>query len=433
MFQSSSKTDSYNAIYGSGRRSPAANILDAATVETTRWLFGPTVSPRQVLERHTLFGAYSRVMTPYVAGALTDQLVAGNNSRFRWFFHGHRGRKNPSLATAFMRSCKKCIEDDIDLQGFASWRVLHQLPTIAHCPQHGQPLHDEGKARAEVSRNLPLRLPGEQASKATKVKTTNLPMSDGYAAYLHLWTEAFEGDLTGIAPGQWMLVMDAVVRHFGTIAHANEQVTTTIQKLWDAPLSAVTEAIGIADGANFVQAELEQRIQASYLASRLVICGALDALKLSPPRLQSTPWQSPLDLGPMMPFGSWLTPQTQAELAAAVMDANFPPALFRALAEDLDIFKLDARLRIDRYVIRKFAMTLPDELLYRMSMEQSWDRSSWLMKELRRREVSWSISGSGESAGRGEACRFKATWVGHDCRLAAADPACLLGRQTPPL
>lgn len=387
MFQSSSKASSFEAIYGVGVPHTTPKVLESPTPETTSWLFGPTVSLRQVLERHTLFGAYSRVMTPCIANTLADQLVGGKGSKFRGVFRGHRDRKNPPLATASMRSCKKCVEDDINIQGFASWRVLHMLPSIAHCPQHGEPLRDEGKARAE---SLPLKLPGEQPSNVTNVKAIHLPMSDGYAAYLQLWTETFEGNLTGIAPDQWMLVMDAVVRHFGTIAHASEQLITTIQKLWDTTLNAVADALGIADGAHFVQAELEQRIQASYVASRLVLCGALDALKLSPPRLHSTPWQSPIELGAMTPFGSWLTPQTQTELARAVMDANFPPALFRALAEDLDIFKLDAKLHIDRYVIRKLATSLPQDLLLRMFMEQSWDRSSWLMKELQRREASWS-------------------------------------------
>lgn len=391
MFQSASDASSFEAIYGGARRRRSAHILEATTPETTRWLFGSTVSPRQVLERHTLFGAYSRTMVPHVATTLASQLIAGDGTKFRWAFRGHRGRRTPPLATAFLRSCNRCIEDDIDLQGFASWRVLHLLPSIAHCPQHGVPLRDEGKTReTDGTPYFPLRLPGEQPSRVTGVKAMNLPMSDGYAAYLQLWIEAFEGNLVGIAPDQWMLVMDAVVRHFGTIDHACEQLTAIIQKSWDTTLAVVADALGISDGTQFVQAELEQRVQASYVASRLVLCGALDMLKLSPPRLHSTPWQSPLELAPVAPFGSWLTPQTQSELARAVMDANFPPALFRALAEDLDVYEIDARVHVDCLIIRKFAQSIPLDLLYRMAAEQSWDRSSWLMKELCRREAAWS-------------------------------------------
>ncbi|MBB6187561.1 hypothetical protein [Rhodanobacter sp. MP7CTX1] len=220
----------------------------------------------------------------------------------------------------------------------------------------------------------------------------NLPVSDGYAAYLRLWIEAFEGNLTGIAPDLWMLVMDAVVRRFGTIAHASEKISGTIQKSWGVPLVEVASALGIADGPLFVQAELEQRVQASYVASRLVICGALDELKISPPRCDSSPWHSPLELAPVAPFGSWLTPQTQAELRRLVIDANFPPALFRTMTEDLDIHEVDERLHLNHLVLGKFFQTLPDELLDRMSKEQSWDRSSWLKKEIRRREVAWSLS-----------------------------------------
>jgi hypothetical protein len=295
----------------------------------------------------------------------------------------------PSLATTHARSCEKCIEEDTDQQGFTSWRVLHSLPSIGHCPQHGVPLRDEGKARSS-SAGWPRRLPGEQRSKITDVKAMGLPISNGYAAYLQLWTEAFEGNLTGIVPHLWMLVMDAVIQLFGTVDHACEQISSAIEESWEVSLAHIARSLEIADGGNFVRAELEQRVQASYVASRLVICGALDALNLSPPRRHSSPRLLPIELSPMRSFGAWLTPQTQAELSTLVIDGNFPPALFRAMAEDLDIFKLDARLHIDRYVIRKFAASLPDDLLYRMSMEQSWDRSSWLMREIRRREDSWS-------------------------------------------
>jgi hypothetical protein len=125
------------------------------------------------------------------------------------------------------------------------------------------------------------------------------------------------------------------------------------------------------------------------VASRLVIVGALDELNMSPPRRQPSPDHVPLTLSDASPFGSWLSPPVQAELRQCVIDANFPPALFRALAEDVNVYTIDANVHIDRLMVKKFATTLPDELLETMSKEQSWSNGSWLMKEIRRREDAW--------------------------------------------
>jgi hypothetical protein len=217
-----------------------------------------------------------------------------------------------------------------------------------------------------------------------------LPVSDGYAAYLQLWLEAFSGDLTGITPDVWHLVMDAVVDHFGTIGHACEKISSTIESSWEACLDDIARCLGIADGSLFVRAELEQRVQASYVASRLVIAGALDALKIGPPRRENSPLQSPIGLSLIKAFGSWLTPQTQEDLRRCVMDANFPPALFRVMAEDVDVHTINRRLQLDPIIVVKFFQAIPDELLEQMSKEQSWSGSSWLMKELGRREAAWS-------------------------------------------
>ncbi|WP_241762715.1 hypothetical protein [Dyella ginsengisoli] len=215
-------------------------------------------------------------------------------------------------------------------------------------------------------------------------------MSDGYASYLNLWQDVFSGNLTGIAPHPWMLVMDAVIRHFGSIGHASAELSKSIRRLWGVSLEEIASALEIPDGGLFMQAEVEQRVQASYVASRLIVVTALDELRMSPPRREQGPHCTPLDLSEPTPFGSWLSPATQAELREHTMDANFPPALFRELAKDVSRYEIDANVHIDRIMIEKYVESLPDELLEVMFKEQSWSRSSWLAKELRRRENEWS-------------------------------------------
>lgn len=216
---------------------------------------------------------------------------------------------------------------------------------------------------------------------------SRLFMSDGYAAYLNLWKEAFDGNLIGIKPDVWMLVMDAVVIHYGTVANACAQIVRAIECSWQAPIEELALRLHLSDGASFVRGELEQKIHASYVASRLVICGALDVLGLSPPRKDASPWHFPAPLSSPRPYGSWISPVTQKTLHRCVLDQNFPPALCRSLAEDMDIYSVADASGIDRIILKTFVKTLPDDLLYIMSKEQSWDRSSWLTKELDRREL----------------------------------------------
>jgi hypothetical protein len=387
MYEALSNESSFEAICG---KKKAGLILGTGAAEVARRLFGSGTSARQVLDQHTLFGIYSRVMNTHLADQLANQIISGDGSRFRHAFRGHRQRRIPRLATPFQRSCQRCIEEDMERQGFSSWKVLHQLPSVGHCPMHGILLHQEESERNCAIRNWCSALPGETQPQDPLPKWVTFPMSDGYASYLKLWVEVFEGNLTGIAPDIWMLVMDAVVDNLGSLSEASEQIHRAIERSWGAPVSAIASFLDIADGEAFVRAELEQRVQASYVASRLVIVAALDDLNLSPPRRQQPPWRFPVELSSIRPFGSWLTPQSQEELRRCVMEAGFPPALFRKLADDLDVYAIDREIGVDRLMIRKFATRIPDDLLHRLSMEQTWSSSSWLMKELRRREIAWS-------------------------------------------
>lgn len=390
MYQYSSKSSARQGTYGRSNALATGDIFGSGIGSVTRRLFGQSTTVREILERHTLFGVYSRTMPPVIAERLACQIEAGVSTHFRKAFRGHRQRRVPRLATLHLRSCRKCNEEDFDLLGFTTWRVIHLVPSIAHCPHHGLTLLDEGESRTANNQGWAFFLPGEQPTKTTSVGAAKLQMSEGYATYLRLWLDAFSGNLTGIAPYPWMLTMDAVVRRFGSVARACTELSRTITRLWGLSIEEIAMALDIPDGHLFVQAELEQRVQASYVASRLVLVGALDEMQMSPPRREQEPHHIPLELSEPTPFGSWLSPATQAELRTHSMNANFPPALFRELAADTSQYEIEANAHIDSIMIGKYIQTLPDELLETMSKEQTWSPSSWLAKELRRRENEWN-------------------------------------------
>lgn len=383
-FESSSKE-----LYGKIKSSP--DVLGSRIGDLSNRLFGSFGSPRKVLEQHTLFGAYSSVMAPSAADTLARHLISGEANRHRWAFRGHRKRKIPLLSSSIFRICPHCMDEDIASQGFAAWHVLHQLPSIGHCANHGAALHDDLSTQGRHgARKWPSGLPTMKCLGKPTDMASRLFMSDGYAAHLKLWEEAFEGNLIGIKPDVWTLVMDAVVIHYGTVDQACTQIVHAIESSWHVPIEELALRLHLPDGASFVRGELEQKIHASYVASRLVICGALDVLKLSPSRKDTSPWHFPIPLSSPRPYGSWISTATQETLRRCVFDQNFPPALCRSLAEDMDIYSVANASGIDRIILRSFVRTLHDDLLYTMSKEQSWDRSSWLTKELDRRELAWS-------------------------------------------
>jgi hypothetical protein len=378
--------ESLKALYGAGAL--ARGVFGGRVSELSVRMFGNSISPHEILERYTVFGVYASVMTPNVADSLAHTLIAGDSSGFRQAFRGHRRRDICPIAYDKLRTCPKCIEEDIETRGFAAWRVLHQLPLIGHCPDHGNALRDDNSSiRNSGYRSWPYSLPRIGMLETITPIASLLPMSDGYACYLKLWKEAFEGNLIGIKPDCWMLVMDAVVRHFCTINDARIAIEKEIETLWGFAIDELASRLHLPDRSLFVVSELEQRIQASYVASRLVICGALDALGLSPPRKHPSPLHFPIPLDSMLPYGSWISPKTQHDLSRWVFDANFPPALFRAMSQDTDIYSLAERVQIDCIILAQFIKTIPDELLYMLSMEQSWDRSSWLRKEMSLRKI----------------------------------------------
>ena len=125
MHLGSSNASSIAAIFGEATGSKyLVNIVGTGAGRATERLFGPGASARQTLEQHTLFGVYCRVMSAHMADTLAKQLIAGDGTKFRKGFRGHRRRQIPKLATENLRSCQKCIEEDVETQGFTSWRVL---------------------------------------------------------------------------------------------------------------------------------------------------------------------------------------------------------------------------------------------------------------------------------------------------------------------
>ncbi len=73
------------------------------------------------------------------------------------------------FATGYVRSCAQCIQEDRQKKGFAYYHLEHQLPGVAVCWMHGNPLWIGcAKCGTTSTRNAILSLPGECTCRSYK-------------------------------------------------------------------------------------------------------------------------------------------------------------------------------------------------------------------------------------------------------------------------
>ena len=99
--------------------------------------FCGTLSLGEILRRHTILQAYSPFLPVKTWQAALDQAVVGSPYWARSLLATSRARpvQHP------LRLCPRCVEEDGQSLGRATWRTLHQLPGVCCCLQHHEPLH----------------------------------------------------------------------------------------------------------------------------------------------------------------------------------------------------------------------------------------------------------------------------------------------------
>ncbi len=151
-----------DAIQGPNYSGLYQRVLGSDVTLTAYRIFGGCTE-QQVLEQHTLFGIYSRCMDPKMAKDWAENQSVDPRDVTRSVLRV-AGRNRIQLVTQHLRSCERCVQIDVEYRGFAAWRVLHQIPSIDHCPEHGNLLRDE-VVRGSCTDYLAsqLRLPGGPA------------------------------------------------------------------------------------------------------------------------------------------------------------------------------------------------------------------------------------------------------------------------------
>lgn len=366
-------------VYGrvGGRK---RNILGDRVAYATRALFADSLSPEDVLHRHTLFGVYSRALSRSAADSWCKSLVAGERhtqprSRVRVAsFGGLR------LSTTDLRSCRSCVEQDEGEVGFPSWRVLHLLPALLHCPYHGDALVSE--VAGSVGDNMwEFRLPSTNGDDRKSQRTG--PASDGYAMYLRYWVELFEGRLQTVEAHSWANLMDLVVERIGGTKQAIGELTIQLTRSWGKRPEELVDMLGPQIMRDFVGSELEHRSAPGRVAQKLVILTACEQLKLAPiDGIESNQLSLPLPTSePPSQFA-----EREKLLRSAILGAGFPLAMLRGLAIGSWVANISTQSGIHRHRIQQAIDGFTDELLHELYAIGNWADNSWLCRVMRRRE-----------------------------------------------
>lgn len=371
-----SETRSIEEVYGhiGGRK---RNVFGERVKHASSALFGRYVTPMDVLLRHTLFGVYSRALPKRIANLWAMTLIDGQASHVK-------GMARPSSSKKFryvtedLRSCRACIEQDIDELGYPSWYVLHTLPPVHHCPMHGDPLVTEIKG--SVGGNMwKLRLPTGNAIKNSALRFESA--SDGYAAYLRLWMDVMEGRLTTITADAWADYVDRLTERLGGTENAVGELCEQLTRLWELPTDRLREILGNHLQRDFVRIELEHRTAPGQIAQKLVVLTACDALGIA---REALPEQMC-----MLLLSSESSSEVHARkllLRGAIVDSGFPLAIASGLASGYSKLGVGKSTGVHRHTVQRFIESLPTSTLVELSSLGPWAVDSWLPKELLRRQ-----------------------------------------------
>jgi hypothetical protein len=240
------------------------------------------MSPVDVLMQHSLFGIYSQALSPEAADNWAELILKEGKFK-RQAFHsmlpGRASSKRLELGTANLRSCAACVADDEEKYGFPSWDVLHLVPAVFHCPRHGNQLVSEADARP--GRNLwKPQLPEGMAPNHKQCPGP--PASDGYAHYLKLWVELFEGRLPVVAFHNWTAYIETSMRYIGSASDAKKILEKALSKSWGLNLTQISEALGAHVVADFLDKELHHNTTPVRIAQKLVLLTGLESVGLVP-------------------------------------------------------------------------------------------------------------------------------------------------------
>ncbi|MBX3659511.1 MAG: TniQ family protein [Ramlibacter sp.] len=250
-----------------GTKAGAHNFETHAQVLSTT-IF-PHLTPRQVLEQHTVFGFFSRLLDERVAHTWGTELIERPDSGGALVRRYLTSQKMRTVRNELW-FCPDCADRDQKAFGFSTWRYIHQLYGVAWCPGHGTPL--VGFCRECGSAFDPRtsgRLPGEPCRRCgCMAAAPGASASEGSTQLAGHLGALIEGALPILRPRNFAPLVRAFIADAGGISAAKKAVQANLKQTW-----GTATPIGF-DGAS-LEMELRLLRGASQGLERLLLYGAI--------------------------------------------------------------------------------------------------------------------------------------------------------------
>ena len=361
----------------------ARDLFGHNVTEISAHLLGDPTYADRLLQKHTLFGVFRHTLSEPVVVAWADDLKAGHHLSCLQSL-GASPTDLGALSAPSLRSCRQCIDADMELQGFATWKLVHQVSAVDRCPDHGAVLESESRPiGGSHARIWPLHLPGE--NRASCAAPASLPPSDGYAAYLRLWQRILSDELPWLKPRAWIQSMQGAVSRLGGVDAATDAIEKDVVRAWDAPIEEVSAALFLGGRDNAIREELSLRSRPKDVARRMLLHGSLDRLGLELFGCAEGDQRALLLFGTAEDRPPTLISASVDRLLRLADQSGLPLASIKLAGLDSGFAQVAQTIGIHEASFRNFAAALEEDMLQRLLESLQFSAESWIASEIARR------------------------------------------------
>lgn len=229
--------------------------------------FAGSLSPYEVLRRHTFFG-YLNLALDKVDASDREEALAQDTVRSLNFSIDR---------VESLRWCKCCAEDELDVYGFASWKVVHQLPSVRICHIHETPLLSHCKiCGSALGTVLNFRLPGDACPKCKQFDFTgdDIVVCDAYRLLVRHIAKAFENQEDDFRYSAWNKNVSSFIESFISCDDAQKALKEFLCTEWGFPSLEEIFILLQAKGTLFDWGD-------RHLSVRVLLCNAMRLIRLS--------------------------------------------------------------------------------------------------------------------------------------------------------
>lgn len=274
---STSRLKSLGRFYGSEAVS-RANWFGAGSEGVSRDYFAGALSPNDVLARHTLFGFYSLGLSEERANEWSSELILGSARGCARFT-----RTNDIVAVrSGLRWCPICAANEREESGFATWRVVHQLPFVLMCPTHSTPLCVHClSCRSPLDDTRSFRLPGEACSGcgSREFEPVDFPKVPAYESLIRRSAAAIDLREQTYQPKNWSAIAAEFLNRFSSPSAAHNVLQERLCSMWEVnAIEQIGVAIGVPLKNTFSRELIQGGLAANPLVAQIILMDAIEGV-----------------------------------------------------------------------------------------------------------------------------------------------------------